>query len=88
MRHTITKLAGGWRMTEEYLTWLKKYDNVTNMIEGREEIDKARAFVGDFGGNCTGGQAGEGSAGGHRVIALHWDQALDFDGCVWFIIFP
>jgi len=75
-------------MTEEYLTWLKNYDDAMNMIERREEIDKARAFVGDFGGNCTGGQAGGGSAGGHRVIALRWDQAMDFDKCVWFIIFP
>ena len=75
-------------MTEEYLTWSKKYDDATNVIEGREEMDKARAVVGDLGGDCAGGQAGGGSAGGHRVIAPRWDQALDFDGCVWFIIFP
>jgi len=64
-RHAITKLAGGWCMTEEYLTCSKKYDDAMNMIEGREEIDKAQAFVGDFGGDCTGGQAGGGSARSH-----------------------
>jgi hypothetical protein len=77
-----------WWLTEGYPTWSKKYDCTTNAIQGREEIDKARAFVADFWGNCAGGQVAGRSAGGHRVVASHWDQALDFDGCVWFIMFP